>query len=204
MKNIKWRILFITSLVCLLSVLPGVIMWNSLPESVPIHFNINNEPDNFAPKAVAVLLIPFLMLAVQIFVCVICDISSQKHGQSKKLENVTKWIIPIISVVLQIATVMFAAGKQVDIRRVAVALVSLEFLFMGNYLPKMNYIKNYKIDTATARKINRFCGITMVILGVMGLVSLLLPTGASIVWLALTLLSVIVILIYTLIQIKKK
>ena len=55
MKKINWRILGITCLVTLLPIVLGVIFWQRLPEEIAIHFNIHNEPDNYASKSVAVL-----------------------------------------------------------------------------------------------------------------------------------------------------
>ena len=50
MKHIKYKSLIISSLVCILPVFFGIALWNKLPESIPIHFDIYNNPDNFAPE----------------------------------------------------------------------------------------------------------------------------------------------------------
>ena len=42
MKNINWKIVIITSLVCLLPIVLGIIFYQQLPEQMPVHFNINN------------------------------------------------------------------------------------------------------------------------------------------------------------------
>ena len=55
----------ITCAVCLLAILPGVAVWNALPESVALHFNFYNEPDNFASKEFAVFGLPALMVVLQ-------------------------------------------------------------------------------------------------------------------------------------------
>ena len=50
MKFIKWKILVITSVVCLLPIIMGIAVWDKLPDTMAIHFNINNVADNFAPN----------------------------------------------------------------------------------------------------------------------------------------------------------
>ena len=55
MKAIKWKQIVITSLICLCPIVFGLILWDKLPESMAIHFNINNEADNFASKEFTVL-----------------------------------------------------------------------------------------------------------------------------------------------------
>ena len=86
MKFIKWKSLIITSLVCLLPILLGVGLWDKLPDTMAIHFNINNEPDNFASKGFVVFFMPVLMMFLQWISCVINDINAYKHGSRTKFE----------------------------------------------------------------------------------------------------------------------
>jgi len=175
MKFIKWKSLFITCLVCLLPILLGLALWEKLPDTIAIHFNIHNEPDNFAKKGFVVFGIPLLMVLLQCFCCFVNDINAYKHGERKKFERITKWIIPVLSIVLQITTFAFALGQAVDVRRVVALLVGCMFLVIGNYMPKFDYIKNYDVKAEKARKINRFIGFETVVLGVLFLLSILLP-----------------------------
>ncbi|MBR5543221.1 MAG: DUF1648 domain-containing protein [Oscillospiraceae bacterium] len=176
MKFIKWKSLIITCVVCLLPILLGVALWERLPDTMAIHFNINNEPDNFASKTFVVFGLPLLMALLQIICCFINDINAKKHGERKKFERATKWIIPVMTVVLQIITLGFALGWQIDIRRAVAFLVGMIFFVIGNYLPKFDYVKNYDADTQTARKINRFLGFETVVMGALFLISILLPS----------------------------
>ncbi len=194
MKYIKWKSMVITCGICLLPIVLGVALWERLPDTMAIHFNIHNEPDNFASKGFVVFGLPVLMAVMQGFSCFVTDINSVRHGESQKLERVAKGIIPVVSILLQMATLGYALGWDIDIRRVAGLIVGVMFIVLGNYLPKLDYIKHYKLDTEKARKINRFAGFEMVIMGLLFLVSLLLPPVATVICLCLlipcTLLSV--------------
>ncbi len=184
-KIIRWKFLFFSWVITLLPVLLGVALWNSLPENIAIHFDMYNRPDNFAPKWFAVFGLPVMMVILQTISCVITDFNSAKHGERKKFENVVKWIIPVLCIVLQVITLGYSLGWAIDIRVSVMLIVSAIFLVMGNYQPKLDYVKHYDYDTQTARKINRFIGRLMVIMGILGIVSLFLPPVASIVWLIL-------------------
>ncbi len=183
MKFIKWKILITTCLVCLLPIILGVALWDKLPDSVAIHFDMNNTPDNFASKGFAVFGLPFMMVVLQVVCCFINDINAKKHGDRKKLELATKWIIPVMTVLLQIITFVYALGTEIDIRKCVMIIVGAVLIIIGNYLPKMDYIKSYDVDTEKARKINRFIGFESVIMGLLGLVTVFLPPVASVVWL---------------------
>ena len=203
MKFIKWKSFIITSLICLLPILLGIALWENLPDTIAIHFNINNEPDNFASKGFVVFALPFLMVILQFFSCFIYDINAYKHGDRIKLERVTKWIIPVMSIVLQAVTFGVSLGWIVDIRRVVVILVGCIFIVIGNYLPKFDYVKNYDIDTQKARKINRFIGFETVIMGALMLTTIFLPPIASIISIVLLIPYSIIAIIYSIIVIRK-
>ena len=204
MQYIKWKSLVITSLVCLLPILFGIFVWDKLPETMAIHFNIHNEPDNFASKGFVVFFLPVFMMLMQIFCCFVNDFQTRKYGKSKKVERVVKWIIPFMSIVLQIATIAFSMGKAVDIRKVAVLIVGVVFLLTGNYMPKLNYVKNWNVDTEKARKINRFLGIETVIMGVLFIISIFLPPIYSLSCLFLLIPYIIIGVAYGTIQSRKK
>ena len=175
MKAIKWKILIVTCLGCLLPILLGLALWDSLPDTIAIHFDINNNPNNFASKGFAVFGMPVLMVFLQCFCCVVNDINSKKYGESVKFERVAKWIIPVVTVILQTATLFYALGKQIDIRAVAAFIVGGMMLVIGSYLPKLSYIKNYKLEVEKARRINRFFGFESVIMGILFIISIFLP-----------------------------
>ena len=185
MKFIKWKSLIITCTVCLLPILLGLALWNNLPDTMAIHFNMYNEPDNFASKGFVVFGLPALMALLQIICCVINDINAKKHGERKKFETATKWIIPVMVVMLQIVTLGYGLGWNIDIRRMAGIIVAAVFLVIGNYLPKFDYVKNYNVDTEKARKINRFIGFETVIMGILLLITIFMPPIATLVWLFL-------------------
>ena len=185
MKKFKWKIFVITSIVCLLPVLLGIYLWDNLPETMAIHFNIYGEPDNFASKGFVVFGLPMLMVVLQGFCCFINDLNAYKYGKRKKFETVTKWIIPCMTVVLQIITLGYGLGWNLDIRKAVSLIVGVIFLVIGNYLPKLDYIKNHDVETEKARKINRFIGYETVGMGILFLISIFLPPISSVICLCL-------------------
>ena len=185
MKFINWKLLIITCIVCLLPIILGVVIWDSLPDSMAIHFNFYNEADNFSSKGFAVFGLPVMMVFLQIICCIINDVNAKKHGRRVKFETVTKWIIPVLAIILQIITFGYNLGWNIDIRKSVVLIIGIMFLVLGNYMPKLDYIKNYDIDTEKARRINRFIGYETVVMGILAIITMFLPPFASVIWLVL-------------------
>ena len=196
MKIIKWKTLIITGIVCLLPIFLGLFLWDKLPETMAIHFDINNNPDNFAPKGFVVFGMPALMLLLQAICCAINDVNAYKYGDRVKFEMATKWIIPVMSIVLQGVTLGYGIGMNIDIRKVAAILVGIIFLVIGNYMPKFDRVKNYNLDVEKAKKINRFIGYGSVVMGVIFIVSAFLPPISTIVSLFLLIPYAIICVIY--------
>lgn len=141
MKSIKWKFLIITCIVCILPIFFGLWLWKDLPDSIAIHFNFNNQPDNFVSKEFAVFGLPLIMAAFQIICCAATDLSKNKTGTPKKFELITKWILPVISIILQFITLGYALGLNIDIRKSTVTLIGIIFIVAGSTLPSLDYVK---------------------------------------------------------------
>lgn len=203
MKFFKWRSFIITAIVCLLPVVLGVALWPLLPDTMAIHFNIYGEADGFASKGFVVFVIPLMMVALQAICCVINDINSSKHGERKKFETVTKWIVPFLAVALQILTLGYGLGWNIDVRKSVALIIGVMFIAIGNYLPKFDRIKNYDINAEKARKINRFIGYETVIMGILFCVSIPLPPVSTMICVILLIPYAIVSVIYGIITGRK-
>lgn len=166
-------------MVCLLPIVLGIIFYQQLPEQMPVHFNINNEADNYASKNFALFGIPIILTALQIFCCVITDWKENKGTQRPRFITIIKWFIPILSVVVSTILIEIPLGSTVDVRKSICFVLGILFILTGNYLPKMSYemtkgkFHPMPKDEKMYRKMVRMLGYTFVISGVALLVSIL-------------------------------
>ena len=133
-KNLN--ILIITSIVILLPVLTGVVLWDTLPEQIPTHWNAAGEIDGWSSKPFAIFGLPLLMLAMHWLCVLVTAADPKKANHSNKLIHLVLWIIPIISVVLFALTYVAALGTEVRMEMVMPLLVGFVLTVVGNYLPK--------------------------------------------------------------------
>lgn len=198
MKKIEWKTLMITCAVCLLPILFGVIFYEKLPEIMPIHFNMNNEPNGFAKKDFALFGLPALMAVLQVFCCIITDINGEKKGSKPKFVAIIQWIIPILSVVISVITIEIPLGSTVDVRKSVLLVLGILFMMIGNYMPKMSYeqmqgkMHPMPKDEKTYRKVTRMLGYTFVIFGLLFLISIAFTAIVS--WVVIVLLVVILLI----------
>ena len=94
----NWKVLLITSIVIVLPILAGVILWNQLPEKIPTHWNAVGEIDGWSSKPFAVLGLPLVLLAFQ-WLCVLgTSADPKKQNHPDKILHLVFWIIPVLSV----------------------------------------------------------------------------------------------------------
>ena len=143
----NWKLLLVTSIVILLPIVAGLILWNQLPEQMPTHWNIAGEIDGWSSKVFAVFGLPGLMLVFQ-WLCVLGTAADpKKKNHSEKILHLVFWIIPTISVLLFALTYAAALGNEVRMEVIMPVFVGLVLAIVGNYLPKckQNYTIGIKI-----------------------------------------------------------
>lgn len=206
-KNFK--MMLVTSAVILLPVIFGLIVWNRLPEEIPIHWNINGEADSFAGKTMAVILLPAFMLAIH-WVCVfVTGLDPKNKNIDGKPLTLVLWICPVIS--LFVSTIIYATalGHSIDVNVIMPLVLGAMFVIIGNYLPKckQNYSLGIKLpwtlnDEENWSKTHRFAGFLWVAGGIAILATAFI--GSFIIFIAITLLMVIVPTVYSYRMYKKK
>ena len=179
-KNL--RLLVITSLVILLPIVAGVILWNQLPEQIPTHWNAAGEVDGWSGKGFAVFGLPLMMLAFQ-WICVLgTGADPKKANHPEKVLHLVLWMIPVINTVLMTVAYLTALGMEVRIEVILPVVIGLILTIVGNYLPKckQNYTIGIKIPWTLNSEENwnkthrfagwlwTFCGLVIILTGFFG------------------------------------
>ena len=179
-KNLKT--LIITSVIILLPILAGLLLWDQLPAQIPTHWNVDGEVDGWSSKAFAVFGLPLILLAAQ-WLCMLGTTTDPKKGNHpQKILHLVLWIIPVLNIVLSVITYATALGKTVRVEVILPVFMGLLFAIIGNYLPKskQNYTIGIKIPWTLSseenwNKTHRFagrlwlvCGIVIMLTGFFG------------------------------------
>ena len=169
-----WKTLLITSIITLLPIVAGLLLWNKLPEKMPTHWNAEGVVDGWSSKPFAIFGLPGIMLAAQWLCALGTGADPKKANHPEKVLHLVLWIIPVLNNVLLAITYAVALGKQVRIDVILPVLIGLIFTIIGNYMPKckQNYTIGIKIpwtlnSEENWNKTHRFAGILWVICGIL-------------------------------------
>ena len=191
------RTLIVTSLVLLIPVIVGLLLWDKLPEQVPFHWNIHGEVDSWSSKPVAVFGMPALMLAIQWLCLVGCMADPKRQNYEPRMVKLALWICPVIGLVLSFLVYPAALGYTVAIETVMPLLVGAMFVVIGNWLPKcrQTYTMGIKLPWTLASEENwnathRFGGKVWVIGGIVTILTSLIGNF----WILIVILVAMVIL----------
>jgi uncharacterized membrane protein len=181
MKHTKLNII-LSCIVLLSPMIFGLIVWNNLPKTMPIHWGMNGEVNGWSSKTFAVIVLPLIILAIH----GICIFASRKDfrdkKQSPKVMGLVLWICPLLSVMVNSLTYAISLGKEINVLFVVSLIMGALFVLIGNYLPKcqQNRIVGIRLKWTLENEANwnathRFAGKVWVIGGILLMASSLLP-----------------------------
>lgn len=185
------KTLIVTTIVMLLPILVGVILWNRLPEQFPIHFNTAGEVDGWSSKAFAVFGLPLILVAFQ-WLCGLGSLKMDPKAENLegKVFSLVLWIIPVLSVVLHALVYCTALGMEMNVQIFMPLLVGVMMVIIGNWLPKckQTYTLGIKLPWTLADEDNwnrthRFAGPIWVVCGMIIMVCAIF--GGAFLWVML-------------------
>lgn len=180
-KNNKWKII-ISSVIILLPILAGLILWDYLPEQIATHWGVDGKANGWSSRLFAVIGLPAFVLIAH-WICLLCTSADKKNtNQNKKIYGILFWICPVISVFGSTVIYSAAFGKNFGSNIVTLILIGVMFIVLGNYLPKCKQNNTIGIklpwtlkDEENWNMTHRLAGKLWVIGGLLMIATALLP-----------------------------
>ena len=219
MKTIRWIMLALTAIftAVMIFVLPN-------DSTVPVHFDINGNPDRFGSKY-ELLIMPIILIGTVVLINYFIkkyknqaatEIDEKKKAEflsNAKVMNITGTIISVFFFAITTMTyymVYSTANSNLGLPEISVTnvigvLLGLLFIALANYMPKTRNNRNIglrllwsRYNDTTWTKSNRFASYIMTIAGIISLiVSLLIKgTAAGIIMMTSVTVAIILMTIY--------
>jgi uncharacterized membrane protein len=205
---------FITSLVCLLPLLLYAAFYAELPAQIAFHWDVSGQPDSWGPKEF-IWIIPVGMALLNLFVQIMMFVTPQKDNIPIVFKRISAWIIPIITMILFPVTIFYSLGMNISISLIALLILGILILVLGNYMPKVkqNYVAGIRLpwtlqNEENWNKTNRLAGWLFTIGGIMIIIEAFtmqsIPLAMFIVTMIEFILIIVIPIVYSYILYKKQ
>lgn len=209
MKRIFDRTTILSTIVTLLPIIPGLLVYHRLPEMVAIHFDARGNADGWASRPFAVFALPFLLAGINIITQWML-LSDPKRDVQSRIFRLVRWSIAPISVLTNTVTLLLALAIPIPIERIIPLVVSILFLCIGNYLPKckQNYTIGIRIPWTLAsqqnwNKTHRLAGWVWTLGSLVLIIAIVIGFPAFPLFITITAIMVLIPIIYSYVYYQK-
>lgn len=170
-NKIKMRMI-VSTILCLVPILFGVMVYSKLPDRVAIHFDSYGDPNGYLNRPAAVFLLPVFMAVINVISQVSIETDPKKKNQLPLMKAFFVWLVPIISIGVQSFILIYALGHEFNGSNIVGIITGIVIVIVGNYLPKCRQNNTIGIklpwtlnDSDNWNKTHRLAGILWVIGG---------------------------------------
>ena len=116
----------------------SVAVWSRLPERMPVHWDLRGEVNGYGSRAQAAVFFPVLMLFIWVLMLLLPRIDPRRANYAKFADTYDLLVNSFVALfaVMHVALLGAAIGWPVSMERVVPALVGLQFIILGNALPR--------------------------------------------------------------------
>ena len=204
------KLLFITTLICLLPMLIAAFLYEDLPAQVATHWGSDGTPNGYSSKAFACFGLPGIMAGLNLLLHIIMDNDPKRRNMGSRIVLISKWCIPVLSLIVSTITLASAMGVEISVSRIVPALVGILFIALGNYLPKckQNYTVGIKLPWTLNSEENwnrthHLSGYLFIFAGIIMIITAFLPQISFLSLPALLIAGFVPMIIYSFVLFKK-
>lgn len=123
----------------LILIIPFVYLafiWNNLPDQIPLHWNVNDEVDNYGSKVFGTLLLPLFNIGIYFLMLFIPRIDPKRRNYelfAGPFRMIRGWLA-VFMVILFFVIIQSAMGTMLPVGRIVTGSVMLLFAMLGYYM----------------------------------------------------------------------
>ena len=128
----------VAPLLILAAVAFSIAVWSRLPESMPVHWDLHGQVNGYGSRPQGAFLLPGIMLVLWLLMRFLPRIDPRRANYAKFADTYDLLVNSLVALfaVMHVALIGAALGWPVSMERVAPALIGLQFIILGNALPR--------------------------------------------------------------------
>ena len=171
-------------LIILISIALGIYFYSVFPDTVPVHWGVNGEVDRWGSKFEGAWLMPMIAVGMYLLFLILpmIDPKKDKYQQFTKVYLMFRTLILLMMLGIYLIASFNTLGYNVKVDVWVPVAVGLLFLIMGNYMGKLkaNWFMGIRTPWTLSsdevwNKTHRLGGKMFMILGVLLIITPLLP-----------------------------
>ena len=109
------KTIILTIILILLPMVVGVALWDKLPEMMVTHWGVNNEPNGWMSRPMAVFGLPLICAVLQVLATIATDKDKRKEILHRKSMAMVLWIIPVVCWVCSAVTYGYVFYEKINV-----------------------------------------------------------------------------------------
>ncbi len=199
--RIRWQTELPQWLIIAAMFVAAAVLWPTTPSRVPVHWNASGQVDGYGGRFEGLLLMPLITLSIYVLLLVIprFDPGRANYAQFAGPYMVVRYLVLALMGCIYVFTLLAIKGHQFDMTRVIVGVIAIMFIVLGNLLGKVrpNWFVGVRTPWTLSSKrswvrTHRLGGWLFALSGVLLLVLAIVGIGASMMWVMLGILGVLV------------
>lgn len=182
----------------------SMVLFSSLPDTLPVQFSLSGSPNNFQPKLIVALMMPGLHIAMLIGIRILVKISPAQYAMPNTTQAISTILFGVGLVLAFIHTAILLYAEETGLNPQLISIgIALFLIVVGNVWGKTerNFFLGLRIPWTIASEMNwkathRLAGKLMVFAGI-ALIGISTLTDSLAPAIALVLVTVIVPIIYS-------
>lgn len=163
---------WLSALFCLGAVIPGLSVYNKLPDLIASNYSITGQVTHYMSKPVAVFFIPLSVAALQLLLCFLSGLLLQPEKKDK-LNRYICFYLPLSVYFGEIAMLLFELKVLQNTATIIGIFAAMMLIIGGNFFPKIR--RNLFLGIRTPHTLTdpvlwdqtqRFAGMLMTFTGV--------------------------------------
>lgn len=153
----------------------SAVVWNRVPDEIPIHFDVTGTPDSYGSRAVGLLMLPGIgvLLYLLFFLLPAIDPGRSNYSSFAGAYTLIRFATIGMMLAVHVVIVAIALGVELSVNLIVPPLVGVLFLVIGNVLGKVrpNWFVGVKTPWTLSSKrswdrTHRLAGRGMIALGI--------------------------------------